>query len=94
VSDEEDARLYGVLSFRETLRGFEDRREDVRAMSQTCSHRGYRDVAASTDTVVGVRFNEAGLANEAETDLETIFRAEYKRIARVIARVSGPKDST
>jgi RNA polymerase sigma-70 factor, ECF subfamily len=57
-------------------------------MSQTCSHRGYRDVAASTDSVVGVRFNEAALANEAETDLETIFRAEYKRIARVIARVT------
>jgi RNA polymerase sigma-70 factor (ECF subfamily) len=45
-------------------------------------------VAASTDTVVGIAFNEAGLANEAETDLETIFRAEYKRIARVIARVT------
>jgi RNA polymerase sigma-70 factor (ECF subfamily) len=45
-------------------------------------------VAAQTDTVVGIRFNEARLEHEAETDLETIFCAEYKRIARVIARVT------
>jgi RNA polymerase sigma-70 factor (ECF subfamily) len=57
-------------------------------MSQSVERRGYRSVAASTDTGVGIAFNEAGLANEAETDLETIFRAEYKRIARVIARVT------
>jgi hypothetical protein len=57
-------------------------------MSQSVERRGYRSVAASTGTVVGIAFNEAGLANEAKTDLETIFRAEYKRIARVIARVT------
>ena len=43
---------------------------------------------AVTTGTVAVRFNEARLANEAETDLETIFCAEYKRIARVIARVT------
>jgi RNA polymerase sigma-70 factor (ECF subfamily) len=61
---------------------------DSLEMSQTCARRGYRSVTASTDTVVGIRFNEAGLANGADTDLETIFCAEYKRIARVIARVT------
>jgi RNA polymerase sigma-70 factor (ECF subfamily) len=45
-------------------------------------------VAAPTGTVVGIGFDEEGLANEAETDLETVFCAEYKRIVRVIARVT------
>jgi RNA polymerase sigma-70 factor (ECF subfamily) len=57
-------------------------------LSQILRRRGYSTVAAPTDTVVGITFNEAGLENEAETDLETIFCAEYKRIARVIARVT------
>ena len=57
-------------------------------MSQISEDRGYRSVAASTGTVGGVAFNEAGLASEAETDLETIFCTEYRRIARVIARVT------
>ena len=57
-------------------------------MSQILARRGYRGVAAPTDAVVGFRFNEERLANEAETALDTIFRAQYKRIARVIARVT------
>src|SRR5262245_1059951 len=57
-------------------------------MSQILRGRASSNVAAPTDTVVGIEFNEAGLGNEAETDLETIFCAEYKRIARVIARVT------
>src|SRR5262245_12229993 len=60
----------------------------VPPMSQIPRGRAFRDVAAPTDAVVGIRFSEAGLGDEAETDLETIFCAEYKRIARVIARVT------
>jgi hypothetical protein len=56
-------------------------------MSQILKHRGCRGVAAPTAALVGTRFHETGLA-QAETDLETIFRAQYKRIARVIARVT------
>lgn len=46
------------------------------------------NVAVPADRVVGTTFNEAGLGNEAETDLETVFCAEFRRIARVIARVT------
>ena len=58
------------------------------SLSQILRERASSYVAAPTETVVGIGFNEAGLGNEAETDLETIFCAEYKRIARVIARVT------
>ena len=53
----------------------------VPALSQIVRGRDFSNVAAPTDTVVGVGFDEEGLANEAETDLETVFCAEYKRIA-------------
>ena len=58
------------------------------ALSQIGRGRDSSNVAAPTDRVVGIRFNEEGLGSEAETDLETIFCAEYTRIARVIARVT------
>jgi RNA polymerase sigma-70 factor (ECF subfamily) len=45
-------------------------------------------VAATTDSAVRITFDEVGLASEAESALETIFCVEYKRIARVIARVT------
>ena len=57
-------------------------------LSQTRAGRDSSHVAAPTDSVVGTRLNEARLGNEAETDLETVFCAEYQRIARVIARVT------
>jgi RNA polymerase sigma-70 factor (ECF subfamily) len=63
-------------------------RDSLRPLSQILGERASTNVAAPTDLVVGFGFNEAGLGNEAETDLETIFCAEYKRIARVIARVT------
>jgi RNA polymerase sigma-70 factor, ECF subfamily len=64
------------------------KRVRVRALSQIGRGRDSSDVAAPTDRVVGIRFDEEGLGSEAETDLETIFCAEYTRIARVIARVT------
>ena len=64
------------------------KRAPAHALSQNLRGRASSNVAAPTDTVVGIGFNEAGLGNEAETDLETVFCAEYKRIARVIARVT------
>jgi len=45
-------------------------------------------VASSTPWVVGTVRNEARLAEQAESALETLFSAEYRRIARVIARVT------
>lgn len=63
-------------------------RSSVRPLSQILSERASSNVAAPTDSVVGIGFNEEGLGSEAETDLEGIFCAEYKRIARVIARVT------
>src|SRR6266540_321634 len=60
----------------------------VPPMSQILRERACSSVAAPTDSVVGIGFNEDGLGSEAETDLETIFCAEYPRIARVIARVA------
>ncbi len=60
----------------------------VPPMSQILRERACSSVAAPTDSVVGIGFNEDGLGSEAETDLETIFCAEYPRIARVIARVT------
>lgn len=57
-------------------------------LSQILRRRASSNVAAPTDSVVGIGFNEEALGSEAETDLETIFCAEYKRIARVIARVT------
>ena len=44
-------------------------------------------VDAPVEAIVDVTFNEGRLANETRFDLETIFHAQYKRIARVIARV-------
>ena len=44
-------------------------------------------VGAPVETIVDVTFNEGRLANETRFDLETIFHTQYKRIARVIARV-------
>jgi hypothetical protein len=64
------------------------RNADFVQLSQILRGRGYSTVVPRTDTVVGIRRNEAGLANEAKTDLETMFSAEYKRIARIIARVT------
>ena len=65
-------------------------------LSQILCGRASSDVATPTDSsprlcsgqVVGTRINEAGLGNEAETDLETVFCEQYRRIARVIARVT------
>src|SRR2546428_5912765 len=37
--------------------------------------------------LVGVRLDGAGLTTEADTELEMIFRSQYKRVARIIARV-------
>jgi RNA polymerase sigma-70 factor (ECF subfamily) len=45
-------------------------------------------VAAPGDAVAAVGCNEGGLEQAAEASLEAIFRAEYKRIARVLARVT------
>ena len=44
-------------------------------------------VEARRDAMVGLNFNEARLAHEDRFDLETVFHAQYKRLARVIARV-------
>ena len=44
-------------------------------------------VGAPVEAIVDVTFNEGRLANETRFDLETIFHAQYTRIARVIARV-------
>jgi RNA polymerase sigma-70 factor, ECF subfamily len=56
-------------------------------LSQILRVRGCSSVATPGD-VVAIEFDEAGLERAAETDLETIFCAEFKRIARVIARVT------
>ena len=45
-------------------------------------------MAAPGDAVAGIGCNEGALEQAAETGLEAIFRAEYKRIARVLARVT------
>ena len=45
-------------------------------------------MAAPGDAVAGIGCNEGGLEQAAETGLEAIFRAEYRRIARVLARVT------
>lgn len=45
-------------------------------------------MATSTPLLVGTARNEAVLADPAESELEVVFRAEYRRIARVIARVT------
>jgi len=39
------------------------------------------------EALVGVRLDGAGLATEADVELEIIFRSQYKRVARIIARV-------
>jgi RNA polymerase sigma factor (sigma-70 family) len=57
-------------------------------LSQSLSGRGSSFVTMSTEWVVGTAGNEAGVADQAETNLETVFCAEYRRIARVIARVT------
>ena len=57
-------------------------------MSQRSTRRGYIDVASSTPWVVGTVRNETRLAEQAESALEILFTAEYRRIARVIARVT------
>ena len=57
-------------------------------VSQRWARRGCTCVATSTHWVVGTVRNEAGLAEQAESDLETSFCSEYRRIARVIARVT------
>ena len=56
-----------------------------------CHKRGLAGVIASvdapSDAAVGLNFREARLANEDRFDLETVFHAQYQRLARVIARV-------
>jgi RNA polymerase sigma-70 factor (ECF subfamily) len=44
-------------------------------------------VDAPGEAVIGVDFDKGRVANEARLDLETIFHGQYRRLARVIARV-------
>jgi len=60
----------------------------ISELSQNLTGRGYSSVAAPGDAVAGLGCNEGALEQAAETGLEAIFRAEYKRIARVLARVT------
>src|SRR4029078_7551601 len=57
-------------------------------VSQRSTRRGYIDVASSTPWVVGTVRIETRLAEEEECDPQPPFTAEYRRIARVIARVT------
>ena len=67
---------------------FPPRRLRLSELSQNLTGRGYSSVAAPGDAVAGIGCNEGALEQAAETGLEAIFRAEYKRIARVLARVT------
>ena len=44
-------------------------------------------VDGRSDAVIGANFSEASLANEGRFDLDSMFQAQYPRLARVIARV-------